>query len=423
MNKYLNVYLPYERSEWHEDQLTRAAMVLMRLVPEALDAFLTQAGCPPASQLPEIEFDMQTALVQREPGPLRELVSVFLTPDEGAGAADDDVADAPRGQRLDGVLRFDPELVVVIESKVREGAPDWQSRHLDLAGAKPGSRRRCDARWHRVIDAWMALREDPEIDETAKLLVDEFHEFANTHFSQVMPYRTLRLAAGDDTRVARRLRACLTEATGLAVVPGQMHAKLAGTTCLQRAELNQDDDFSIVLMTWAAELVDQARHLYRSEDRIRRLLALAVQPGWRIDPNPHLAFFRSAPERRAYFSCQLTPTHYLGSWSGENESFGRYPRDEVEAAEFWQWLLDAGYAHPGDRERLDEVLAENQSKFDLRPSVQIIRAWSWDDAQYLDDKEGRFAAEVRVALDQVLAALDEPSVVEMGGDSLLNELP
>lgn len=418
MNKYLNVYLPYERNAWHEDQLTRAAMVLMRLVPAALDAFLAQAACPPASQLPEIEFDMQTALVQREPGPLRELVSVFLTPDAGAGAADDDVADAVRGQRLDGVLRFDPELVVVIESKVREGASDWQSRHLHLAGATPDSRRRRDVRWHSVIDAWMALRDGPEMDTTARLLLDDFHEFANTHFSHVMPYRTLRLAAGDDTRVARRLRAILTEATGLTLEPGQMHAMLPETKCLQRAELKQDDNGSILLMTWAAELVPQAKHLYRSEDRIRRLLAVAAQPGWRIDPNPHLAFFRAAPERRAYFSCQLPPLDYLNSWSNDNENFGRYPRDEVEAPDFWQWLLDTGYAHADDRERFDEVLSENQSKFDLRPSVQIIRGWSWEKAQDVDDEEARFAAEVRVALDQVLTALDEPSVRKMGGDGL-----
>jgi hypothetical protein len=59
MDRHLNVFLPYERSPHHEDQLTRAAMIVMRAVPLARDALLARIGALPSAKLPEPELDMQ----------------------------------------------------------------------------------------------------------------------------------------------------------------------------------------------------------------------------------------------------------------------------------------------------------------------------------------------------------------------------
>src|SRR4051794_34264730 len=122
MNPHLNVFTRYQRADHHEDQLTRAAMIVMRLVPAAREAFLNMISAPGLAQLGSTgEVDMQTSdVVGRGDygGEISELVSVFLVPDEERGDAEVPVEGSPRGQRLDGVLRFGQDLIVVIESKV-----------------------------------------------------------------------------------------------------------------------------------------------------------------------------------------------------------------------------------------------------------------------------------------------------------------
>src|SRR5215469_1794663 len=89
VNRHLSVFLPYDRPPQHEDQLTRAAMIVMRAVPLARDALLARLGAPTSARLPEPELDMQTNYVMApalvaEPDEaiLHELISVFLSPDE-----------------------------------------------------------------------------------------------------------------------------------------------------------------------------------------------------------------------------------------------------------------------------------------------------------------------------------------------------
>jgi hypothetical protein len=125
-NPHLNVFEPYrELSSHHEDQLTRAAMIVLRMVPLARETLLQAIGEESLSGLPECTLDMQATHVvdpvpagDEQPAPRERLVSVFLTPDIEPFALAEEVTDTERGQRFDGVLRFDPELVVVVESKV-----------------------------------------------------------------------------------------------------------------------------------------------------------------------------------------------------------------------------------------------------------------------------------------------------------------
>lgn len=144
VDRHLSVFLPYERPPHHEDQLTRAAMIVIRAIPLARDALLARIGARPSARLPEPELDMQARHVLESPalsgtdGPsLHQLISVFLSPDDGRDQSAAEIRERIGEQRLDGVLRFGDELVVVIESKVVGEAPSDQARLL----SSPASRR------------------------------------------------------------------------------------------------------------------------------------------------------------------------------------------------------------------------------------------------------------------------------------------
>ena len=100
-------------------------MIVMRAVPLARDALLGRIGALPSARLPAPEMDMQVRDVLKSAVPgeeerpsLRELISVFLTPDVGRDLSAAEIRERASEQRLDGVLPFGGELVVVIESKV-----------------------------------------------------------------------------------------------------------------------------------------------------------------------------------------------------------------------------------------------------------------------------------------------------------------
>ena len=85
----------------------------MRVSPLARDALLVRVGALPSARLPEPELDMQARHVLNPAGAgaaerlwRHDLISVFLTPDEGLDLSGAEVGVRPGEQRPGGVLRF-----------------------------------------------------------------------------------------------------------------------------------------------------------------------------------------------------------------------------------------------------------------------------------------------------------------------------
>jgi hypothetical protein len=425
-NPHLNVFEPYrELGRTHEDQLTRAAMIVLRLVPLARETLLRAIGERSQSELPDCAVDMQATYivdaseesaaggeVQRE-----RLVSVFLTPDTEPEAPIKEVTDTNRGQRFDGVLRFDPELVVLVESKV---CTRWARRNghrvaeLNLGSARFQQRRTCVLRWHDLLEAWWRLVELGLLSPAERALVQDLLTYAHHDFAHLLPFGSLRRVGADAVRRKWRLRSLLREATGLQPERlGLAHVRLdtaLGTASLQRAALELDGH-ELVLHMWPGELKRQAEYLY-SDAHAERLAALPQESGrmWRVEPQPQLGF-RNAPARtRVYLTCRLDAATYAQRWQGEDwERVGAHQPDTI-LAELWPWLLRRRYASKRDMARLESFLRTlGRRHAHLRPSMHVARAWSFEQATALDD-DGGLAGEIRDAINHVLAVLDEPQL-------------
>jgi hypothetical protein len=432
-NPHLNVFEPYrELGRSHEDQLTRAAMIVLRLVPMAREALLQAIGEPSQSRLPDCVIDMQaTNLVDPSEESAaggeverQRLVSVFLTPDTEPVDISPEITEIDRGQRFDGVLRFDPELVVVLESKV---CRRWARRdgkrvaELNLGGTHFAKRRTCVLRWHDLLESWWRLVELGVLAPAEQAIVGDVLSYAHQDFGELLPYGTLRRVGKDPVRRKWRLRSLLAEASG--IVPeraGLVHIRVdtaLGAVTLQRAAL-QADEQSLALHLWPGELKAQAEQLYAG-GRAEHLCELLGTDGdsWIVRPQPLLGF-RNAPVRtRVYLTCELDPGEYARRWQGEDwKQVGAHHRSHVRER-LWPWLLQRGYATAADEARIDPFLRALGRRFaHLRPSMHVQRTWEWQQAQRLDD-EGLLAGEIHAALDRVLALLDEPSLASgAGGD-------
>ncbi len=424
-NPHLNVFEPYrDLGRGHEDQLTRAAMIVLRLVPLAREALLHEIGEPSQSRLPDCAIDLQAAhLVDpSEEGASNgnvergRLVSVFLTPDFEPPEIVGEVTDTDRGQRFDGVLRFDPDLVVLVESKV---CRKWARRdgervnELNLGGVRFHERRTCVLRWHDLLEAWWRLAEIGVLSPAEHALVQDMLGYAHQDFGHLLPFGSLRRVGTDTTRRKWRLRSLLREATGIQPERvGLVHVRLdkaLGVASLQRAALDFDEQDRLTLHLWPGELKPQAKHLYAA-DHAERLCELAQAPGWRVEPQPVLGF-RNAPRRtRVYMTCQLDLHTYARRWRGEDWlQVGAHDRESIHT-ELWPWLLARGYACESDAERLDPFMrALGRRAAHLRPGMHVARSWSWADAEQLEDG-GRLVGEIHEAVNRVLGALDEPLV-------------
>jgi hypothetical protein len=422
-NPHLNVFEPYaELGRGHEDQLTRAAMIVLRMVPLAREALLQAIGEPGLSQLPDCVVDLQAAhLVDPAEercgaGAIRRarLVSLFLTPDFEPPAIAGEIVETDRGQRFDGVLRFDPELVVLIESKV---CRKWAKRNghrvaeLNLGGVRFAQRRTCVLRWHDLLEAWWRLAEIGVLSPAEHALVQDMLGYAHQDFGQLLPFGSLRRVGADPTRRKWRLRSLLREATGIEPERiGPVHVRLdeaLGARALQRAALDFDAHDRLVLHAWPGELKPQAERLYAG-GYADRLCGLASEPGWRVEPQPILAFRNAPRHTRVHLTCKLDAHTYARRWEGGDwEQVGAHHRDSIRP-ELWPWLRRRGYASARDAERLDPFMHALGRRFaHLRPGMHVARAWSWREAERLED-EGRLVREIRAALNTVLAALEEP---------------
>lgn len=430
-NPHLNLFEPYrELSSTHEDQLTRAAMIVLRLVPLAREALLRAIGECSQSELPDCVLDMQATNVvdPTEEGAMAgkvrrgRLVSVFLTPDTEPVKLSEEVTETQKGQRFDGVLRFDPELVVVLESKV---CRSWARRNghraaeLNLGGARFSQSRTSVLRWHDLLESWWRLAELGVLAPAEQAVIQDMLSYAHQDFGHLLPFGSLRRVGSDPVRRKWRLRSLLREATSLEPErAGLVHVRLdvaLGARSLQRAAVEVKGE-ELVLHLWPGELKRQAEHLYTAghADSLN-VLCDRGDEGWQVEPQPLLGF-RNAPVRtRVYLTCSLDAATYSRRWQGEDwDHVGAHHRDKIRS-ELLPWLIERGYASPQDESRLDPFLHALGRRFaHLRPSIHISRAWPLATAVELDD-EGLLASELRDSIDTVLSLLAEPSLPKARG--------
>jgi hypothetical protein len=152
----LNFFEPFERlPPNHENQLTRALLVVLRLSPVTHAAWLARAV--PGRRLHELPiavFNTQRRAVREDSGAEDQVpvISVFLAPNQPLGE-DVIVKESDRLQVLDAVIEYGDALVMVVENKVAE-ASDAQARELNITGSgvviAPGQERQV-VTWPEVI--------------------------------------------------------------------------------------------------------------------------------------------------------------------------------------------------------------------------------------------------------------------------------
>ncbi len=231
MRDRLNFFEPYERlSPKHENQLTRALLVLLRYCPIAHQAWLSLIGAatPPDSKLknrlalhslgPPTFHTQQAQILRNEDQPKTNEAITGISVLCRADASNEirgPVLESDRGQVLDGIIIYagdsatDP-FVIVLESKLHKDNGDRQARNINFYGQPiqfDGAV--LEISWRDVLAVLTDLEEKKRsVVSGAELeVLKDFLNFVNENFPRLGPYSTLGRCEGEPSRVQRRLDA------------------------------------------------------------------------------------------------------------------------------------------------------------------------------------------------------------------------
>ncbi len=403
----LNFFEPFERlPPNHENQLTRALLLVLRLSPVVHEAWLTRAapGCR-LHELPVAIFNTQRRAVRVASNPEDEvpLVSVFLAPNQPLGE-DVIVKESDRHQVLDAVIEYGDALVMVVENKVAE-AGDAQAREVNVAGAgvviTPGQARQV-VTWPAVIGDVTGIVERGLAGGAERTVLEDFLAYVEDHFAELGPYRTLGLARGNVFRTGRRLRALLAEVSGREARidkwgPTVDLPELPGTA--SRAYLFHVEG-GIELSVYPADTLSQARAFYTRPAAVAALQALTKDPEWQVMPNFHFGHMEGG---YAWTTTTIDAEQYIALWQANIDDTRSVKRDEWD--EYWTWLIEKELASSNDRAEFDRhFTSTNRQTATPRPGLTVVRRWELGEAEELDGQH-RLAPEIGTALQLARAAL------------------
>lgn len=268
----LNFFSPYERlPAGHENQLTRALLLLLRLSPLAHVEWLRLVEPARALRgLPSAGYDTQRReiAVSGDQTERPELLSVFLAPERPLSGGGDLVV-SDRGQVLDAIVDYGGELVVVVENKVFE-ADDLQAREINVGSSGVQvvhGQKVMVVLWRDLLEALIGLRERALVAGAEAALVDDFLTYVEDHFPDLGPIRTLALCRRAPGRIDRRLRQILADAgrTEAEISPyGPRIATPAGAITGRDAYLRLSHTSGIELALYPADTLSQAQRFYTS---------------------------------------------------------------------------------------------------------------------------------------------------------------
>lgn len=398
--RHMNVFVPYERRpHTHEDNLTRAFLLVLRGVPVAHAAWLDLvdqahranggSGVPRLHALAAPRIVTQTGSV---PEGVRRVISLVQSDETFVDESDAEVS--PRCQVLDGVVSYD-EFALVIENKpshrnirpeqLRVNVPAGVTHDVKVAGIA----------WRDIVLAWGRLLEAGHLGPAETVLLGDFLDFVETFHPTLRPFSKVGFCGRDIGRLGRR---CAELLKALAPDDYRPHRGWGQTIRLSEGQCAlmvgffpraRETDVDLVVEFDPGDTTSQGRALYAKAE-LARVLELRSR-GWTITPNFHLAHMTM---NLVYTTVLLDVPAYWAVWGVESNLLRKaWPREEHES--LFASFLKLGLAVPSDRAEFDAKISNTKrDRINVCPGLIVQWRIPVDDAALLDAR-GQLESRVR----------------------------
>lgn len=413
MTSHLNFFVPFQSAPaWHENQLTRALLVVLRYSPMAHQAWLERVAPElRLHALPSAEFVTQRQRVLTSPteGDAIRGISIWLAPD--AKQITTTLKPSDRQQVLDAIITYGSELVVVVENKISWCDPTEQPHRINLHGARVNfDERPRSVPWQELLAIFSDLVERNLVSGAERLVIEDFLDLVEAHFPNIGPYSTLGRCGTNEFRLQRRLDIVQGLAVGIDRGKAQGWRDIDGTPKIFMAWLGYLHDISSVsLRMYPADTLGQARYFYADAESVRAVLALRSQ-GWRVEPNFHWGFM--APGY-AWATSPCDVEHYCAYWIENIDESREQSRSEWDS--YLTTLEDSRILDSTGRAAFEQEFRGSQrQKASPRPGLFCEYIWPLAEAARLDSR-GTLVDTVRYRINEMLAALRAPLLAKSPG--------
>ena len=383
-----------------EDRLTRAFLVLLRLIPPVQAAFIDslrekqrdqgEGALVPSRTATDTGVDAVWSQVGNFRTDEGRVLSILLTNREWDGEVD--IQPSDRTPVYDGVVHYAEQWVFAIENKpygdVRE-----EQLHPNVDGSEGLD---VDPRlvvlvWKDLIRRLHVLGESDWLDYTQQQLVEDFLRYAQDEFPEINPYPTLKHCGDDVDKLNRRCEDLMQELAPARVETRQwgpyirvLELEAAKVVFVSAQERN--GTWEIDLALHPGDTVSQARSLY-SRVEVEKLLALTEE--WGCSTNLHFAHMS---KNLVYPSPKVSLRRYLEFWQ-EHQDWIRQVKEE-QFDELLDLLERNGLLRETDRDDFETKFKEtDRSTVNVCPGVSLHYRWGRSAALDLDDS-GRLVEEV-----------------------------
>jgi len=414
----INYFAPYEsKGEWHEDQLTRAFLVILRLITLAQSAFLDLIreqmwkggdGSTAFEPIPSfsmisskaVDFRTQEAYLNTTSG---NLISVIIT--DKTWVPSQDVRLTERQARYDGIVDFGQDFTIIIENK------PW-SENIWEDQLNPAFQSVTDPAqiniypkpvvllWRDAVSRLTGLLERGLIAGCEAMLVSDFLEFIDASFDYLNPYTSLRICKRSEYLLQRRCSQIM-EQVKIGEVSHHRGWKdaikipdgIAQEVTLYPSPDERGTDFWIVLEMHPGDTVNQARRFFQNIDKAGFFRLLEQK--WEIYPNMHFSFMAT----NLYWSeSDIDLEQYFDYWHKNKESIGQIVRDQNGFGYYYTLLLKEGILTANDIRELEERTTNTgRQTINVCPGISLQYRWRLDEAIKIDYKDN-FVKEVKARI-------------------------
>ncbi len=319
---YLNYFEPYiSKIARHEDQLTRAFLIVLRYSPLALFIFYDymrssllglarneyiSVEIPETSQIKgsNIRFWTQTGNLENA----RQFVSVLIT-DERIEISSD-IKNSNRGAIYDGIISFSDELTLIIENKPKSenvwkeqlnpNLSKWIDEHKEHMDTTPQLVKvPAILEWKEIIKKLNEILLIDAVGGAEGLIISDFLDFINRNFPSLNPYDNLTLCKNNRELIEKRVKNILmsvsTEEALVDYHKGWTYYIKSDLPDIAKVGIeigfDQDKLKGLWLSLYFGDTSSQAKSFYNRKIDYSKIEHL-INEGWKCDPNFHLSHIR-----------------------------------------------------------------------------------------------------------------------------------
>lgn len=403
---HLNIFNPYKnKSNYHEDELTRSFLILVKNIPVVQVMFFEMIR----KEMSEYNLDSIAAgdlSVEEVYTQLsnsnelftncmvegRNLLSIIISDDKLEKEAT--VENASRQARYDGVILCSPSWLFIIENKPSRDniwlgqlnpnvSQDTDIKILE----KP-----CCLSWRKIISVLNSLVQNNMVSGIEKVLIDNFIEYVDNEYSWINPYTTFSVCKGNPYLLNKR---CISVLGNYKIHGTRAEVKYhkgwkyyidSGRNTVKQIAMDAnktDSGWTIDLWMYAGDTMNSARETFERLDK-SKLLALQSE-GFEISSNFHISYRSS---NLLWFAGSLSIEEYLDYWKKEYVNLKQVKRQDFQS--LFDELEKNKLIVPEDRSIIQEkILNKNYDKLNICPG--FLMEYSWDSRTAINlDQRNKF---------------------------------